>query len=307
MAQTSAMQGITREIRQARRLRLQRDAERKVETELLVKEAQDLLRGFADTRRKEGAASRTDLKQGQSGRSAGVKKIVRGFRSARQIGTGKAREESARNTAVRKGAVDQLCSGAHRQLQDFSQNRAGTAEKLQQTLAESTRGRRAAVAGIRAEAKALLSRFHNSRETNAHNLKKNLAQARSERSSKLDEMRGKIAANRSKIAADLKDAAIEWRQSACQKKNARKNTATLSRVEVPPPDPASEAAKNDAEHLEAKFMDMVVASPGGATLSEVAKELDVLPVVLARTASRLLEKGLVRKENKLYTASQTQE
>jgi len=52
--------------------------------------------------------------------------------------------------------------------------------------------------------------------------------------------------------------------------------------------------------LEGKLLAVIREYPNGITLAEVSERLGVATVVLGRTARKLIEKGMVRREEKLY-------
>ena len=52
--------------------------------------------------------------------------------------------------------------------------------------------------------------------------------------------------------------------------------------------------------LEANLLAAIRKHPMGITLAEVAESLGVVPIVLGRAARSLLEKGKIRKRNKIY-------
>jgi DNA-binding MarR family transcriptional regulator len=59
-------------------------------------------------------------------------------------------------------------------------------------------------------------------------------------------------------------------------------------------------AKEEIPDLEAKLLAIINEHPKGITLAEVAERLDVAPVVLSRASRSLLDKGRIRREEKLY-------
>ena len=53
--------------------------------------------------------------------------------------------------------------------------------------------------------------------------------------------------------------------------------------------------------IEAKLLSKVAEHPdGGVTLVEIAESLGVVPIVLGRAVKNLIEKGKIRKEDRLY-------
>ena len=94
------------------------------------------------------------------------------------------------------------------------------------------------------------------------------------------------------IKDDLKGASDAWKEmghDGHQKASGVKVTRTVA-AETPP-------------NLEEKLLSIINQHPDGITLSDVAKELGIVTIVLGKAAKVLLEQGKIRKEEKIYFPS----
>ena len=190
----------------------------------------------------------------------------------------------------------------------FQSSRKEMSAALKKDLAEHTQGVRGEVARLRqeigashqdrsAEVKAMRSGFQSSHKEMSAKLRKNLAQGETERKQASAELKkdlthgvsarkSEVKAMRQETKADLKKVRTTWQGLA------HTMEAKRAGVKVPP--------KVEVHDLEAKLLAAVNKHPKGVSLAEVAQSLDVVPVVLGRTSSSLLKKGLISKKEKLY-------
>ena len=163
-------------------------------------------------------------------------------------------------------------------------------------------------AKMRGEVRTMRSGFQSSRKEMSTELRKNLAQGEAARKSEAQQLRkeladydrgikSEVAGMRQETKADLGEARTTWQGLA------HTMEAKRARVKVPPKAKVPIAKEEIAEELpdlEAKLLAAINKHPNGITLTEVADSLGVVPIVLGRAARSLLDKGKVRKEDKLY-------
>jgi len=216
---------------------------------------------------------------------------------------------------VRAAEVKGLRKEANEMLDSFKTSHKEMGTELRKSLAQGETERKEGsaelkkeltqgVATLKSDVKGMLNDFQSSHQELSTELKKNLAQGEADRKQASAElkkeltdyvrgMKSEVAGMRQVIRADLKEARTTWQgmTQAMEAKGA--GVKVPPKVEVP-------AAEEKIPDLEAKLLAAVRKHPMGITLAEVAESLGVVPVVLGRASRSLLERGLIRKEEKLY-------
>ena len=200
--------------------------------------------------------------------------------------------------------------------EDFRKVRSETRDELMKDLAQARKDREKDVQAMREE-------FLKIRIETSNEMKKDLAQARKDREKDVQAMREEFLKIRSATQEDLKEAAFVWSElikTMAAKKSGEKiiikekSEETLPppgtrkksvpvKIEVPTKEevPAAESiVEEGALDLEDKVLSIINEHPNGITLMDIAEKFGVVPVVLGRASRSLLEKGKIRKEEKLY-------
>jgi len=160
-------------------------------------------------------------------------------------------------------------------------------------LAEGKAKRKSEVKETLTDARTLINGFQSSRQTMGADLKNDLGKSRDERKADVKGRREGFRKAQTDVQADLKGASDAWKEmgSDIRKKTSGGNEESEIRVKMPVEIPPN---------LEEKLLSVVNQHAEGITLSEVAKELGLVTIVLGRAAKVLLEQGKVRKEEKIY-------
>ncbi len=106
-------------------------------------------------------------------------------------------------------------------------------------------------------------------------------------------MRREFAKAQAEVRDDLKEAAAAWQGLAKAMPVKGAEVKVPPKAEVP-------VAKEEMPDLEARLLAMITLHPEGIGLTEVAEKFGVVPVVLGRASKGLVEKGKIRKEEKIY-------
>jgi hypothetical protein len=101
-------------------------------------------------------------------------------------------------------------------------------------------------------------------------------------------IKSEVAGMRQETIADLRKARTAW-QALPSNGHAKGGGAEIL--------PKWEASPHD---VEAKLLAAVNEHPKGITLTEVADNLGIAPIVLGRASKSLLDKKLIRKKHKFY-------
>jgi len=174
------------------------------------------------------------------------------------------------------------------------------------------------------DVKAMREDFRKDRFETRDALMKDLAQARKDREKDVQAMREEFLKIRTSTQEDLKEAALVWSEliktMAAKKSGEKVIIKEKSEETLPPPETRKESvavksqvpttkeevpmAESIVEEgimdLEDKVLSIINQHPNGISLVDIAEKLGVVPVVLGRSSRSLLEKGKIRKEEKLY-------
>lgn len=284
MAIAAGMKEITQELASSHDARV-------AEVSGVRKEAQEMLSGFEASHKEMGTQLRRDLAQDKARVKSEVKAMQGGFRTShKEMGSALRKDLSGHTQAV-KGEVAKM-------RQEIKASHQEMSTKLKKELTQGATARKPEVTGM-------LNDFHSSRKQTGAKLRKELTDY--DRG-----MKSEVAGVRQETRADLNEARSAWQQLASTMQAKRTGVKVPPKVEVPVEEkveaPIAEEAgmaeapvvEEEVPDLEAKLRAIVALHPEGITLAEVAEKLDVVPVVLGRASRSLLERGLIRKEEKLY-------
>jgi hypothetical protein len=250
----------------------QSKTERKKEVAQSRKTAQGMVQDFHDSRMKNGERLRKDLTQGG-------KLLVQ-------------------NEKKRKQEVGKM-------LETFRSELDVSASEIKKEITESKAKTIAEVKEALADARTMVDSFQSSRQTMAAELKNDLGKSGKERKESVSDLRRGFRQVQAEIQADLKGAADAWQGTGPAKR--KKSSGSKSAAEVPaevlaetPAETPVEAPAEMSPNLEEKLLTIINQHTEGITLSEVARELGLVTIVLGKTAKVLLDQGKVRREEKNY-------
>jgi len=255
------LKGETNTLRQERAEALTKIKE---ETSTLRKEAVAMVHDFHDSRRKSGAQLRKDLAEGRKLLVQSGKQLHKDLAQGPKL--------LVQNEKKRKQEVGKM-------LEAFQSSRQESGAELRKELADGK-------AEMKLEVKTLINGYQSSRQTKG-------AKDRDERKTDVAGMRQGFRQAQAEVQADLKGAADAWKEmgSPIPKKTSGGKSAPKAQVKMP-----VEITPN----LEEQLLSIINQHAEGITLSEVAKELGIVTIVLGKAAKVLLEQDKVRKEDKIY-------
>jgi uncharacterized protein YicC (UPF0701 family) len=311
MGIASGVKEMTQDITSSYDERAKRVGEIKEEAEQVVGEAQDLIKGFQASRKQTGAQLRRDLAQGKAGRKSEVKGMLTGFKKSRREESAQTRKDLAQGVAQRRSDVKEITEDAQQTIKGFRLYRKGMSMELRKELGRSRSDTKSEVDALLKDAQKLVKDSQKAREEAGDELRKYLAKGRADRESEVREMRGDFHKAQAEVRADLKEAATAWQELARTMKAKRAGVKVPPKVEAPVKEKVGAPIAEEVEvaeapgtkeipHLEARLSAMINLHPEGITLAEVAEKFGVAPVVLGRAARSLVDKGKIRKEEKLY-------
>jgi uncharacterized protein YicC (UPF0701 family) len=254
-------EALHQETNQHLRSELARDkAHRKSETKGILREAQDILKGFETSRKKSNVQLRRDLSQG---------------------------------TAAIQSEVREIQVEAQNLIKGFHTSRQNLNSKLRKDLSSSRAKSKSEVGKLLGKAQNLVKNFQTSRREVGSQLRRDLAQSRANMVSDVSQMQSTFRKARGNIRDNLKEARVAWQGLASTIPSKRGGTGIPSKAGVP-------AAREGIRDLEAEMLAAVKEHPEGINLAGIADSLGVAPVVLGRVSKSLLDKGKIRKYEKLY-------
>jgi hypothetical protein len=314
MTIAAGMKDIVQDIVSSREVRV-------AEVKGLKKEANEMLGSFEASHKKMSAqlrqdlaqdkakmrgevkAMRSGLAQGAAARESEVHVMLNDFRNSHQQMGAQQRKELAQHKAEVRAEVKTMRSGlaqgvaareseVHVMLNDFQGSRQQMGAQQRKELAQHKAevgaevktmrsGLAQGVAARKSEVKGMLNDFQGSRQQMSAQQKKLLA----------DYDRGiksEVAGMRQETIADLREARTAWQALASNGQAKGGGAEILPKWEAPP------------HNVEAELLAAVIEHPKGITLTEVADNLGIAPIVLGRASKSLLDKKLIRKKHKLY-------
>jgi hypothetical protein len=174
------------------------------------------------------------------------------------------------------------------EIKGFQTRREKTAAQMKKELKEGQNRRIAEVQANLTEVRNLIGQMRSERQKMTDELARDLELNRSQRKAAMEEMQNGFRKVRKEIQDDLKGAAEAWRDLG----NIR--PATASSENNPPEAPV------EPPNLEEKLLTIINQHSEGISLSEVAKELGIVTIVLGKAARVLLEQGKINKRDKVY-------
>jgi DNA-binding transcriptional MerR regulator len=160
-------------------------------------------------------------------------------------------------------------------------------------MARSAVKSKAEVRKLLGNTRNLLEDLRMSRREASNQLRKNLTQARSSVKSDVRQMLRRFHKTRQELGVGLKKVREAHQELASTKRVRSQAVATPLKSKTP-------AAKEKIRDLETEMLAAIKEHPKGITLAGIADSLGVAPVVLGRVSKNLLDKGKIRKNEKLY-------
>jgi len=273
----------------------------KRETIAARQEAVEKVKDFSISRGENGRKLRKDLSQSQTDRRKVVtqsrksaRSMVRDIHDFRRKSGEQLHKDLAQDEKKRQQEVGKM-------LGTFQDSLDAAAVEMKKELTEGVANTKAEVREALAEARNLIGSFQSSRQTMAADLKNELDKSRDERQAAVSDLRRGFRQTQTEIKTDLEGAAKAWQGigPARHKKNGGARPAADIQAETSTERPV-EAPVEMPPNLEEKLVSIINQHVEGITLSEIAKELGLVTIVLGKAAKVLLEQGKVRREEKIY-------
>jgi hypothetical protein len=212
--------------------------------------------------------------------------MIKSFEDSRQEASRQLRRHLARDKASRKSEVTGMLRG-------FERTRREEGAQMRKELTQGVAERRSEVNGMLADAQQTIKGFRSHREKMGTQLRRDLARDAARRNSEVKEMRGDFQKAQAEVRAELKEARVVWQELASTLQSKRGGAGIPPKAEAP-------AAKEEIRDLKTEMLAAINEHPEGINLAGVADSLGVAPVVLGRVSKSLLDKGKIRKDEKLY-------
>ncbi|MBI4296130.1 MAG: hypothetical protein HY667_03320 [Chloroflexi bacterium] len=304
MAIASSMRELTQDIASSHEDRMKTVGQIKEETERLSRDTRNLIKSLQSSRSETGRQLGEDLSCNRAARISAVKKmrsdvqgIMTDLQASRIKESAQLRKEFAQGVDDRRASVHATLGDTRQTVSALQSQRQESGAKLRQELAESRADRESAAGTLIQAARYLVRDLDKSRQDMGKKLREYLARSSADRESKVKEMHDEFRRFRAEVRSDMDQARIAWQELI---------GGTRLSTMAPPPESTKRKAKGiprieeETPALEAKLILAIWEHPEGITLAEVAKNLDVAPIVLGRVSRTLLDKAKIRKEGKLY-------
>jgi len=301
MGIATEMKELTRNIASSHKGRMRRIGEIKEEVNETRGEARSLLADFEASRKETNRQMRGDLAQDRAQRNSetrGILKdaqdILKGFVAYRKEAGAQLRKNLSGGTAEIRSKVREMQIEAQKLITGFGVSRQNASLELKKDLSISRKKSKSEVGKLLESAKGMVKNFQSSRKEAGDRLRIDLAQSRANTESDVKQMLGSFGEIRENVRADLKEARDAWQGLASTMQARRGSEKTPLKAEEVP------VVEEEARNLEAEMLAIVNEHLDGIDLVGVAEQLGVAPVVLGRVSKSLVDKGEVRKDEKLY-------
>ena len=216
----------------------------------------------------------------------GMKAIAQDIASTREDrlkGVAGMKEETQDSIKALHASRGKEATQMHQELAHGEAARKEAGNKLRRNLARG-------LAELKSEVNKSMRDMRSHQEAMGTRLRKELADY-------VHGIKSEVAGMRQETIADLAEARTAWQElTGGVKKAAVKATPKVVKAQVAKAVPS----EMETPDLKAKFLAAIKEHPEGITLTEVAGNLGVAPIVFGRASRKLLGEGKIRKEDKAY-------
>jgi F0F1-type ATP synthase membrane subunit b/b' len=283
------MKRLTQDIASSRSERVRRIEEIREEANDIKGDAQCLIMGFEAYRQETNRQLRRNLTRDKAGRKSETRDILKeaeyilkGFKAAREDSNARLRDDLSRATTVIRSEVRRLLGQAQKLIKGFGTSRQNLSSQLRKDLDGSRAKSESEVERLLGNAQRLVMNIRTSCKEAAIQLRGDLARSRADVESDVKQMQSDFRKARRDVRVALKEARVAWQDLAAGK--------MLSDAQL---------TEKNPDYI-ARLLAVVNEHPEGITLGDAADVLGVVPVVLARASKTLVDKGITRKEDRLY-------
>lgn len=295
------MKNLVRDIASSHKDRMKRIGEIRQEVKGARVEALDMMHSFGDSLKETSRQVRGDLARDKTSRTSEVKgilkesqNILKSFRASQKEAGTRLRKDLSRGTEERLTEVKKTLGNARELIKGFGASRQNVGYELRKNLVRSRAKVKSEVGELRGDAQSLVKDFRTARRETGGKLRKDLAQSRATIASGVKQMQSDLREARENVRADLREARAAWQGLSGIVHSGNGGTEIPQKRETP-------ATREASPDLETKMLAAINGYPaGGITLADLSNILGVAPVVLGRVSKGLVNKGKVRKQEKLY-------
>ena len=288
MKMADSMKELTQDILSSSEKRAEELTKLKGETNTLRQEAANTVKDLSAARGESSRQLKKDLAQGNTSRKKDTQGLIKDFQDSRRKSGEKMRKELAQGSKLLVQNEKKRKQEVGKMLAAFQSSRQESGAELRKELSEGKAKTILEVKEALADAKTLINGYQSSRQTMGVELKKDLGKSRDAMKADVKGMRDGFRQAQAEVQSELKGAADVWKEmGSVMRQKTSGGKAPEIPVETPP-------------NLEEKLLSIINQHAEGITLSEVAKELGIVTIVLGKAAKVLLEQGKVRKEEKFY-------
>jgi hypothetical protein len=293
MEMEDRMKELTQDILSSSEKRAEELTKLKGETNTLRQEAANTVKDLSVSRGETNRQLKKDLAQSNTSRKMDTRGLIQDFQDSRRKSGEKMRKELAQGSKLLVQNEKKRKQDVGKMLEVFQSSHKESGAELRKELSEAKAKTILEVKEALVDARSLINGYQSSRQTMRAELKKDLGKSRDAMKADVEGMRSGFRQAQAEVQADLKGAAGAWQEmgSVMRKQTSVGKPAPAVQAEIP-----VEISLNMIE----KLLEIINQHAEGITLSEVAKELGIVTIVLGKAAKVLLEQGKVRKEDKIY-------
>jgi len=294
------MKGLTENIKVSTQERSKDLTKIREEASTLKQEAAEMVKDFSVSRGQTSRQLKRDLVESKTGRTKVVmqdrkkaKGMIGDFQDSRKKSGELLRKDLAQGGKLLTQDEKKRKQQVKKMLVEMHTSRKEQSTGLKKELAEGQSRMKANVKEVLTDARTLINSFQTSHQEMGAELKDNLDKSRSKRKADVAGMRKDFLKVQTEVKNDLKGAANAWKKMGSGNHARSPAADTAEDVEATTPVEMS-------PNLEEKLVTIINQHVEGITLSEVAKELGLVTIVLGKAAKVLVEQGKVRREEKIY-------
>jgi hypothetical protein len=293
MAIAKGMQDLTQDIQDSSRDRAADLTKIKQEAGNLRQTAAGMVKDFNSARGEDSQRLKQELSRNKTERIKKSGTMTREFHDARRKSGEHIHQELVKGNKLRVQNEKNRKQEVGKMLDGFQNSQKEAGAELKKELTEGKARMEAEIKETLAGARKMIGGYNSARQAVGTELKSSLKKNRGARQAAVKTMRNDLGKTRAAVQSDLKEAADAWKEmgSAMSGRNTAVKTKHETQAEMPP---------EITQNLEEKCLSIINQHPDGITLSDIAKELGVVTIVLGKAAKVLVEQGKVRREDKVY-------
>lgn len=268
---------------------------------MLVNDVQKTLKSFAAARKKMAGEQAKDLDDFVLNLSKYVTDLLRSADDFLKKIQRNHKEMSKEQAKELGDFVADLNRDVGNMIKDFQKDHKAMSDSLKANLENSKKN-------LEAYVKTKLKEFTAGRADMSAKLKRDLAKYVSGIVVDTRKLLNGFRDERKKLEDELRKMAAHWQavsSTLAKKRGAKPKIEAEIKVRtvkeaIEEIKPAKKRVTKETPDIEMKLVDLINQHPEGILLSEAARSLGVIPIVLGRSIKKLVDQGKIRKEDNLY-------